>query len=201
MTDELEVRPLTGATWEALAALFSQGGDPKWCWCSWWRVPGSYWQNQTAEDNRERLRSLAARRGRPPGLVALRGGEAVGWVSIGPREEFERLERSRTIPRPAGEKVWSIVCFVVGRRARRSGVSSALLDAAVEHARAKGARTVEAYPVATGGARVASAAASTGTLAVFERAGFSVVSETASKAGGFQRVVVRLDLSPAGRAG
>jgi hypothetical protein len=28
----LEIRPLTGETWDALAALFREGGDPRWCW-------------------------------------------------------------------------------------------------------------------------------------------------------------------------
>lgn len=27
-----EIRPLTGETWNALAALFQEGGDPRWCW-------------------------------------------------------------------------------------------------------------------------------------------------------------------------
>ncbi|MGH2465744.1 MAG: hypothetical protein ACRDGI_09820 [Candidatus Limnocylindrales bacterium] len=32
---DLDIRPLTGDTWPALAALFEEGGDPKWCWCQY----------------------------------------------------------------------------------------------------------------------------------------------------------------------
>jgi GNAT superfamily N-acetyltransferase len=195
--DELEIRPLTLETWDALAGLFTQGGDPKWCWCTYWRVPGSTWAAASPAGNRRALRKLATDGDHAPGLVALRDGEAVGWVSLGPREDFERLARSRTVPQLPGTAVWSIVCFVVGRHARRAGVASALLEAAIEHARAGGARVLEAYPVQTDGTRINSASAYTGTLGMFERAGFKVASETTSKAGGgLPRVVVRRALRP-----
>jgi ribosomal protein S18 acetylase RimI-like enzyme len=188
----LEIRPLTAETWDALVGLFTQGGDPKWCWCTYWRVPGSTWSTATLEGNRRLLRRLTDAGGVTPGLVAMRDGEAVGWVSLGPRDDYERLERSRTIPQLPGNEIWSIVCFVVGRRARRAGVAEALLKAAVDHARASGAKVLEAYPVRTDGQRISSASAYTGTLGMFERSGFKVASETSSKAGGgMPRVVVR----------
>ncbi len=192
MTDT-RIVPLTPSRFGDLAALFEQGGDPKWCWCMWWRVAGADWTNTTAAANREGLRALAARRQRP-GLVAYRQGEAVGWVSLGPRTDFGRLERSRTIPRVDDEPVWAIVCFVVGRRARRAGVAGELLDAAIGHARKRGAAALEAYPIDPGNRRVPASAGYTGTLAMFRRAGFEVVAPTTSRSGGVPRVVVRLDL-------
>jgi hypothetical protein len=30
---DLDIRPLTNETWPALAALFEEGGDPRWCYC------------------------------------------------------------------------------------------------------------------------------------------------------------------------
>ena len=197
--DDLTVRPLDGRTWSALAGLFTQGGDPKRCWCMYWRLPGRHWSLTSTEANRHALHDLAEGTGPTPGLVALRDGEAVGWVSLGPREDFPRITRSRTIPLVPGEGLWSIVCFVVSRRARRSGVAIALLDAAVGHARANGAQAVEAYPVATRGSRITSASAYTGTLGMFDRVGFVVVSPTRSSAGGGNaRVVVRRELDRAG---
>jgi len=41
----------------------------------------------------------------------------------------------------------SIVCFYVPRASRGNGLASALLDAAIDHGFANGARTIEAYPV------------------------------------------------------
>jgi GNAT superfamily N-acetyltransferase len=43
--------------------------------------------------------------------------------------------------------VWSIVCFFVDRNARGRGLSRRMLEAAVDYARSRGARLVEAYPV------------------------------------------------------
>lgn len=183
---------MTPATWPLLAALFSTG-DPKWCWCQFWRKAGVSWTNTSADENRASLRELADR-DPAPGLVAIRDGVAVGWVGLGPREEFGRLARSRVIPRLPGEGVWIVNCFVVAPTARRSGVARALLDAAVRYARAHGARTLEGYPVSTAGTRIPSASLYTGSMSMFEAAGFSLASPTASKASsGAPRVVMRLD--------
>jgi len=194
---DLRVRPLDATTWDALARLFERPGDPRWCWCMYWRNPGSSWANADAAANRAELRALADAP-RSPGLVAIRGDEAVGWVSVAPRSDYPRLARSRTMPQLPGEDVWAVVCFVVARTARRTGVAATLLDAAAEAARAGGARILEGYPVRTDGARMPSAAAYTGTLGMFERAGFTVVAETSSRpAPGLLRVVVRRELDPA----
>jgi GNAT superfamily N-acetyltransferase len=189
----MHIEPLGPEAWPALAELFAAGGDPKWCWCQFWRKPGSNWSNTTADDNREDLRALAAAGdGIAPGLVALEDGRAVGWVGLGPREGFGRLARSRTLPQLPGDDVWVINCFVVAKGSRRSGVASVLLDAAVAYAREHGAGTLEGYPVQTGGSRISSASVYTGTAAMFERAGFTVFAQSTSKAAsGTPRVVMR----------
>lgn len=188
----MEIRPLSAATWPALGQLFATG-DPKWCWCMFWRKPGSNWSNTTAEDNRASLEALAGD-DPAPGLVALREGVAVGWVGLGPRSSFGRLERSRTIPQLPGDDVWAVNCFVVARGARRSGVATALLAAAVDYAHEHGARVIEGYPVDTAGAKITSASGYTGTLSMFERAGFRIAADTTSKPqAGMFRKVVRLE--------
>jgi GNAT superfamily N-acetyltransferase len=187
----MDIRPASPELWPAIAALFVTSPTFNSCWCQFWRKPGSHWTNATADDNREDLRALVGR-DPAPGLVALRDGVAVGWVGLGPREEFGRLARSRTIPQLPGGGVWVVNCFVVAKTARRTGVANALLDAAVEYARAHGAITLEGYPVETGGARFPSASAYTGTAGMFEHAGFEVASPTTSRAAsGRPRVVVR----------
>jgi GNAT superfamily N-acetyltransferase len=190
----ITVEPLEPRSWDCLAALFEQGGDPKSCWCMYWRLAGRDWSPGT-EGNRRELRRLVDAGGQPAGLLARRGGDGVGWVSLGPREDFVRLTRSRTIPRLPGEGVWSVVCFAVARRARRTGLAARLLDAAIDHATSAGARILEGYPVRTEGRSITSAAAYTGTLGMFERAGFAAVAPTTSTAsGGVPRVVVRRSL-------
>ena len=193
-----EVRPLTGETWEALAELFREGGDPRWCWCQYWRLRSKDFSSAQVPQLRERLHGQAVSP-QPPGLVAFDGDRAVGWVSLGPRPDFERVVRSRVIPTIDDRPVWSIVCFVVSESARGRGVARTLLDAAVEYARERGADALEAYPVAIDAAEpINPDAAFTGTLPMFERAGFRMVADRASDPSSrHQRVVVRRELAPA----
>ena len=179
MTDgRFDVGPATSERWSDLADLFERKGPrggspmPAGCWCMWWR--------QRAGDparNREAMAKLVAD-GREPGLLAYEGGRAVGWVSVAPRTDFGQLVRSRSYgPTDDDPDVWSIVCFYVDPRAKRRGVSKALLRAAVDHALRRGATAVEAYPHERGDYM--------GSPAMFEAAGFAV-TRTAGK-----RVVMR----------
>jgi ribosomal protein S18 acetylase RimI-like enzyme len=190
-----EIAPLTARTWDALVELFREGGDPRWCWCQFWRLRSKDFGALKVPQLRERLHDQAASK-QPPGLVAFDGDRAVGWVSLGPRPDFERIVRSKVIPSIDDRPVWSIVCFAVSSTARGQGVARALLDAALDHARSKGAEALEAYPVRLGGAKaIHPDAAFTGTLPMFEQAGFSVVADRASDpSSSHQRVVVRKSL-------
>lgn len=194
----IEVHPLTPDRLADLADLFGQGGDPKWCWCAYFRVRGLDWTNSSAAKNRAVLEAAVrddAVEDRAPGLVAYRGGVAVGWVGMSPREEYERLAHSKVLAPLDDRPVWSIVCFVVGRSARRQGVAVALLHAAIEYAREHGAQTLEAYPVEIAmGERVPSANLYHGTLPMFERAGFTVIERRRSNATSPVRPIVRLEL-------
>lgn len=189
------IEPLTAATWDALATLFREGGDPRWCWCQFQRLRSKDMAAMKVPQLRERLRAQAVSE-QPPGLVAFDGDRAVGWVSLGPRVDFERIVRSRVIPAIDDRPVWSIVCFAVSASARGRGVGRALLDAAIDHARERGAPALEAYPVRIGDDEaIHPDAAFTGTLPMFLRAGFSVVADRASApSASNQRVVVRREL-------
>jgi ribosomal protein S18 acetylase RimI-like enzyme len=191
----IDIRPLTSDSWDALAALFAEGGDPRWCWCQFWRLRSKDMAAAKVPELRARLRAQAWS-DEPPGLVAFDGERAVGWVSLGPRSSFERIVRSRVIPRIDDRPVWSIVCFAVSPAARGHGVARALLDGAILHAQALGAIALEAYPVrAENDGRLGADAAFTGTLPMFRAAGFEVVADRASDpSAATQRVVVRREL-------
>jgi len=108
-----------------------------------------WWRNRDVGHGEPKKRALArrVRAGRHTGLVAYEDAEAVGWVSIAPREEYPALLRSPQYrPRDTtDDNVWSIVCFVVDREARGRGITPELLEAAVAHAYRNGATVVEAY--------------------------------------------------------
>jgi GNAT superfamily N-acetyltransferase len=188
---DIEIVPASPAVWPLIAELFAAGGEPRWCWCQWWRKRNANWTNTTADENRADLKALVDREP-APGLVAIQDGRAVGWVGFGPREDFPRLGASRVIPQLPGDDVWTVNCFVVAKGARRSGVAGALLEAAVAYARDHGAGVVEGYPTRAGGAKVSAAGLYTGTEGMFERSGFGVAAETTSGTRtGTPRIVMR----------
>jgi GNAT superfamily N-acetyltransferase len=168
------VEPLTTERFGDLAALFNEGGDPKWCWCMWFRKPNATWSDAKPADNRADLEQLAAA-ALAPGLVAYRDDLCAGWVSLAPRGDYARLAKAKVLAPVDDKPVWSIVCFVVSRHARGTGVANALLDGAIEFAKAHGATILEAYPVAAERGHVPAADAFHGTQSMFERAGFAVV--------------------------
>jgi GNAT superfamily N-acetyltransferase len=190
---DIAVHPLTPDRWNHLAALFEEGGDPKWCWCQFYRERGLNWSNSTPGANRERLASLT-RDGPPPGLVAYREGRAVGWVSLAPREAFDRLTNAKVLAPVDDKPVWSIVCFAVSRKARKQGVATALLDGAIAWAKAQGATILEAYPSDTKGEKVTAANLFHGSLSMFEAAGFEVVAKRQFNRTSPVRPIVRRDL-------
>jgi GNAT superfamily N-acetyltransferase len=138
-----------------------------------------YWRNRSLGHGTPKKRALGAlaRAGREPGLLAYDVDEAVGWISVAPREEFRALLGSPQYrPQDEDEGVWSIVCFVVDRPRQGEGVASALLDGAVAHARKRSAAVLEAYPHRSKTDNYM------GHLELFLEHGFRVVRKTRTRA-------------------
>jgi GNAT superfamily N-acetyltransferase len=189
----LDVQPLTPARWPDLEALFGAVGCSvaRHCWCMYYRASGAKAVmpagSGEAAHNRRALKALVDA-GRPPGLIGYRDGTPVGWVALGPREDFAKLARS-PVMKPVDERpAWSIVCFVVPSKFRRQGVARALLAGAVAWAKAQGATLVEGYPVDRAG-RAGDDTMWFGAKSMFDRAGFTEVARRKP-----QRPVVRLRL-------
>ncbi len=121
--------------------------------------------------------------------AAWSAGSASGRAS-----DYKRLASSKILAPVDDTPVWSIVCFVVSRRARGQGVATELLAAAIDYARDHGATMLEAYPVDTTDGRVPAANAYHGPLPMFERAGFHVVERRQWNAKTPIRPIVRLAL-------
>ena len=142
---DLVLQPLTPARWKDFEAIFNARGCSvaRGCWCMFYRHSG---RGEPAVKRKAQMRRLA-RRDPPPGLIGYRDKLPVGWVSLGPREDFSKLERSPVMKKVDEERVWSIVCFVVPAEHRGQGVASALLRGAIAYARKRGVAILEAYPV------------------------------------------------------
>jgi GNAT superfamily N-acetyltransferase len=171
----LVIRPATADRWDDVRALAGERGFTSGCWCMWWRMSADEWRSTPARARRDALADLVAT-GSAPGLLAYRDGAPVAWVAVAPRDEYPRLNRSQKLKPLDDTPVWSVTCFTVDRHHRRHGVAEALLDAAVDHAAARGATVVEGYPIDTAGGRRPGADLFTGTLAMFRRAGFEEVA-------------------------
>lgn len=139
----------------------------------WWRLTRSQFEEDKAERNRLAFEQIV-RSGEKPGLLAYRVGQPVGWVCVGPREQFPAMERSRVLARVDDEPVWSVVCFFIAKGERRKGVSRTLLKAAVRYAKEKGARIIEGYPIPMKEGGTADPFAYTGLESIFEQTGFKV---------------------------
>ncbi|TMH41723.1 MAG: GNAT family N-acetyltransferase [Betaproteobacteria bacterium] len=177
---ELTVHPLTPKRWPDLEALFNAKGCSvaRGCWCMYYRRSGSRGPLRAgttrAQANRADLKALLAS-GEPPGLIGYRGKVPVGWVSLGPRDDYAKLRRSPVMKAVDDRPVWSIVCFVVPSRYRGQGVARALLDGAIAYAKKRGVTLLEAYPVDKRG-RSGDDAMWFGAKSMYDAAGFEEVA-------------------------
>src|ERR1700724_444450 len=135
---KLTVAPLTPARLTDVEAVFNAKGCSvaRGCWCMAYRLSGlreALPRGVTrSQANRAGLKALVDA-GNPPGLIGYRGKIPVGWVSIGPREEYPKLKRSPVMKAVDEQSVWSIICFVVPAEYRGRGVAHALLQGAVAY--------------------------------------------------------------------
>ena len=174
----IAIRQASEVAWADVVRVFETPGDPRTCWCQYFKLTGAEWDSAKADTLPPMLHEQTRRADPTPGLIAYVDDEPAGWVAVEPRDNYPRLRRSRVVRGGSAEawgdaSVWSVVCFVVGRDFRRQGVSSRLLEAAVEHARGQGARLLEAYPVDIAGVSGSPAGSLYhGTVSMFAAAGF-----------------------------
>ena len=182
----VQVQPATADRWDDLVTVFGRrGNDLSWCWCQHFLNPGTDESSSSgsAPDNREALRQEITHAAAPPGLIAYVGDRPVGWTRVGPRSAFPGVGGNKALARVLADDpgAWWVTCFAIDSRYRRSGIASALLEAAVRFARDHGATAVQGHPVdvaALRAARVSGSALFTGTMAMFAAAGFSEVART-----------------------
>ena len=167
----LAFHPLTPERWDDFVGLFGKHGAYGGCWCMWWRETRAEFEKRQGAGNRRAMKRIVDS-GVVPGILAYAGGQAAGWISVAPREQYGSLERSRTLRRIDDKPVWSIVCFFVGREFRGRGIAVPLIRAAVAYAKRGGAKIVEAYPTVPRKGELPPASVYMGVPSMFERAGF-----------------------------
>jgi ribosomal protein S18 acetylase RimI-like enzyme len=132
------------------------------------------WAVRTAKDNRRDMTG-GIEKGDVTALLAYVDGNPVGWCNYGESTRLNGVMHRFGLNVAEQQGVGSLACFVIAAPYRKHGVASALLDAAIERLRARGARVAEAYP-----ARGSDSAQGNyrGPLQMFLRAGFEPYRET-----------------------
>jgi GNAT superfamily N-acetyltransferase len=166
---------LTPRRWKDLAALFGRRGACAGCWCMFWRLTREQYRTSTNERNRRAFRRLVES-GAPTGIIAYDASGPIGWCSVAPRGQFKSLATSKNFGPVDDAPAWSITCFYIAPRARRTGLARRLLIEALAYARKRGAELVEGYPVEVKGTKVSSGHLWHGSLSMFETAGFREVA-------------------------
>lgn len=201
----IRIIPANEATWDDIQAVFGVRGQAASCRCQWYKTAPRTWDGQNpALMTQERAGQLrvqtAADHPDSPvtsGLVAYVDGEPAGWVAVEPRTAYPRLQRKPLVwkDRPGEDKsdtaVWALTCFVVRVGFRRRGLMLALARAAIDFARDRGARALEAYPLQVdAGQDVAWGELFVGKDTVLAEAGFREVTHPTQR-----RSVMRVDFA------
>lgn len=197
-TEAITVTPANQASCEDLQTIFGLRGYAASCQCQWFKGSRQEWEAMSREERAFRLRQQTDC-GYPDsetttGLVAYLGEEPIGWCAVEPRLAYPRL-RDMRVPWSGRDEdkdddsVWAVTCFVTRVGYRRRGVARALVSAAIEYARRRGARAVEGYPMITHpGEELTWGELYVGSRGMFADAGFVEVSHPTKR-----RVVMRID--------
>ena len=196
----LTIVPANEASWDDLQTVFGTRGTAARCQCQRYRLrPKEAFAKFPVEERAHRLRQQTdcghPRSDTTSGLVAYLDDEPVGWCAVEPRTAYSGLLRNNRVPwegrdeDKADDSVWAVTCVFTRAGFRRQGISYALVQAAVEFARERGARALEGYPMLTeSGQGFILEELHVGSRGSFAGAGFAQVSHPT-----LRRVVMRID--------
>lgn len=177
----LAIHPLTPDRWDDFVALFETDSICKMCWCVHHRLPATI-RRETDSKSRKTAMAKIVKKGPPPGLLAYKGDEAVGWLAIAPRPatpdwNIGRKASAAELPEHGEDQsIWAASCFFIRKDARGEGLTATLLEAGSDYAKEHGGKTLEACPMAHDEKRSATGMF-VGPKRVFDRAGFETVLE------------------------
>lgn len=182
---------------EDLAKIFGTRGAASRCQCQRYKLNrresfGSFPVEERAARFRRQTACGEPESTSTSGLVAYLDNEPVGWCAIEPRTAYQGLIRNNRVPwegrteDKTDDRVWAVTCCLVGAGFRRRGVGRALVRAAVDFARERGARALEGYPITR--TDVIADELHVGTVGMFGDAGFTEVSRPTVR-----RTVMRVD--------
>jgi GNAT superfamily N-acetyltransferase len=189
--------PANEVNCDDVQTVFGTRGQASRCQCQRYKLSArESFASFPAEERAHRLRQQTdcghPASGTTSGLIAYVDDEPAGWCAVEPRLAYQGLLRNNRIPwtERAEDKsdgtVWAVTCFFTRSGFRKRGIGRALARAAVDHARDRGARAIEGYPIIT--QNVILEELHVGTAGMFADAGFIEVSRPTPR-----RIVMRID--------
>lgn len=176
----IRIVDVTPDLWKYIEELFGSNGACGGCWCMNWRIEkNEKWEDVKGVEAKKRFKKLITS-GLAHGALAFSDEEVIGWCSFDKRIDYLKLDRAPSFKCDDAENVWSIPCFFIKKGFRKKGVALALLKHSVKSLKQHGAKIVEGYPVKLE-KELPAAFVWTGTLSLFERVGFKVVSNKKGK--------------------
>ncbi len=165
-------RPLAPDTWPAFARLVEKhNGIFGGCWCISFHL-GPDEGKRTAAEYRA-MKEARVREGRAHAALVFDGPDAVGWCQFGSTGELPNIRSRKAYEEGLhGLPDWRLTCFFIDRERRGEGIANFALREALREIARLGGGTVEAYPEDVAGRKVSRSFLCSGTLGMFEKAGF-----------------------------
>lgn len=168
----LTSRPLTPETWPAFARLVEKhNGIFGGCWCISFHLEPRETRHGAAAYRA--MKKARVWNGRAHAALVFDNLNAVGWCQFGPTAELPNIKSKKAYEEGLGELPdWRITCFFIDRERRGEGIATFALREALREITRLGGGTVEAYPEDYKGQKISNSFLSSGTLGMFEKAGF-----------------------------
>lgn len=172
----IRVVPATAQRWHDVGHAFGRrAAKVDSCWCQRFR-------DHQEPNNQSALQREMETANVPIGLLAYIEDLPAGWTRVVPRHTLPGVYGNRALRRilEDDESAWWVACFAVRPEHRGSGVGIALLGEAVDYAGRHGASVLDGHPVDVERlqGKPSASAVFTGTLVMFQAAGFTEVGRT-----------------------
>ena len=122
-----------------------EGASCYCCYFHWVGTNGENWSSRTAAANRK-LKAELIQRGETTGILAYLDNRPIGWCHAAEKRSLPHLATMDVLASPDDASVGAIVCFVVTKCFRGTGLASLLLESACDLLAKRNLRIVEAYP-------------------------------------------------------
>lgn len=135
----IEIRELTHKNWDDFVSLMETDRQCADCWCLNHRKPAGC---ATGSAAKEIMKALPVEQ-KVCSLVGYANSECVGWISIDPMSSLVGHDLQAT----GKDHEWSIHYIFIKEGFRGQGLSTRLIQSAIEYAKSNGVKVISAFPI------------------------------------------------------